>query len=134
MASTDRMTAGVPRAVSTFDVPSIMKLFEVGRAPMRLIAFPTPCRIAPCSPAVSTAPAPRNSSDRKFLPLSGRSVICFSVITWPTVAVSRVEGDRGRLHLDGLGPGAHGAGQVDARDLIDVQPDARLLGDAEARS
>ena len=71
-----------------FAVPSIMKLFEVGRAPMMLIALPTPCRIVPCSPSVSTAPAPRKSSDRKFRPLSGRSVICFSVMTWPTVALS----------------------------------------------
>ena len=55
---------------------------------MMLIALPTPWRIVPCSPSVSTAPAPRNSSDRKFRPLSGRSVICFSVMTWPTVAVS----------------------------------------------
>ena len=83
-----------------FAVPSIMKLFEVGRAPMMLIAFPTPCRMVPCSPSVSTAPAPRNSSDRKFRPLRGRSVICFSVMTWPTVAVSRVEGRRAGLHLD----------------------------------
>ena len=37
------------------------------------------------------------------------------------------------LHLDGLGPGAHGERQVDAGDLVDVEPDARLLGDAEAR-
>ena len=88
MASTDRITAGVPNAVSTFAVPSIMKLFDVGRAPMRLIALPTPWRIVPCSPSVWTAPAPRNSNDRKLRPLSGRSVICFSVITWPTEAVS----------------------------------------------
>ena len=82
------MTAGVPREVSTLAVPSIMKLFEVGRAPMRLMALPAPWRIEPCSPSVMTAPAPRNSSDRKLRPLRGRSVICFSVITWPTVAVS----------------------------------------------
>jgi len=42
IASTDRMAAGVPSAVSTFAVPSIMKLFEVGRDPMMLIALPTP--------------------------------------------------------------------------------------------
>jgi hypothetical protein len=60
-------------------------------------------------------------------------VICFSVITWPTVAVSGVEGDRGCLHLDGLGPGAHGERQIDAGDLVDIEPDSRLLGDAEAR-
>jgi hypothetical protein len=64
MASMDRMAAGVPRDVSMFDVPSIMKLFEVGREPMMLIAFPTPWRIAPCSPVASTAPAPRNRSWR----------------------------------------------------------------------
>ena len=46
MASTDRMAAGVPSAVSTLAVPSIMKLFEVGRDPMMLIALPTPCRMA----------------------------------------------------------------------------------------
>jgi hypothetical protein len=78
----------VPTPVSMFAVPSIMKLFEVGRAPMMLIALPTPCLKVPCSPATSTAPAPRNSSDKKFRPFSGRSVICFSVMTWPTVALS----------------------------------------------
>ena len=70
-----------------FAVPSIMKLFDVGRAPMMLIALPTPCRIPPCSPVVSTAPAPRNSSCRKFRPLSGRSVTCFSVMVCPTEAL-----------------------------------------------
>ena len=74
--------------MSTFAVPSIMKLFEVGREPMMLIALPAPCRMDPCSPSASTAPAPRNSSEMKFRPLSGRSVICFCEITWPTEAVS----------------------------------------------
>ena len=82
------MTAGVPSEVSMLEVPSIMKLFEVGRAPWRLTALPAPCRMTPCSPLVSTAPAFRNSSCRKFRPFRGRSVICFAVITWPTVAVS----------------------------------------------
>ncbi len=84
----DRMAAGVPRAVSTFDVPSIMKLFEVGREPMMLMALPTPWRMSDCSPWTVTAPAPRNSSEMKLRPLRGRSVICFSVMTWPTLAVS----------------------------------------------
>ena len=116
MASTDRIAAGVPSAVSMFDVPSIMKLFEVGRAPMMLIALPTPCRMAPCSPSISTAPAPRNSSDRKFRPFSGRSVICFSVMTWPTAGALGVEGHRSRLHLHRLGHVASLELQIDPLD------------------
>jgi hypothetical protein len=63
-------------------------LFDVGRDPLMLIALPAPCRITPCSPPVSTAPLPRNRSWRKLRPLSGNSVTCFSVITWPMPAVS----------------------------------------------
>ena len=70
-----------------FAVPSIMKLFDVGRAPMMLMALPTPWRMAPCSPPISTAPAPRNSSCRKLRPLSGSSVTCFSVMVCPTEAL-----------------------------------------------
>ena len=60
-------------------------------------------------------------------------MICFSVITWPTVAVSVSRAAVAGLHLDGLGLGARRQRQVDAGDLVDVEPDARLLGDAEAR-
>ena len=80
MASTDRMAAGVPSDVSTLAVPSIMKLFDVGREPMMLIALPTPCRMAPCSPPISTAPAPRNRSWMKLRPFSGSSVTCRAVM------------------------------------------------------
>ncbi len=64
-----------------FAVPSSMKLFDVGRAPMMLIALPTPWRMPPCSPSVITAPAPRNSNWMKLRPFSGRSVTCFSEMT-----------------------------------------------------
>ena len=109
-----------------------MKLFDVGRAPMMLIAFPTPCRNVPCSPAVSTAPAPRKSSDRKFRPLSGRSVICFSVMTWPTVAVSESRATASAFTSITSVSAPVCSVQVDTRNLIDEQADTRLLGRAEA--
>src|SRR5262249_60458304 len=56
-ASTDRITAGGPVAGSVFAVPAVMKVFDVGRAPCRLIASPTPRRLLPCSPARRAAPA-----------------------------------------------------------------------------
>ncbi len=54
---------------------------------MMLIALPTPCRMAPCSPPISTAPAPRNSSWMKLRPFSGSSVTCRAVMVWPMLAL-----------------------------------------------
>ena len=126
MASTDRTAAGVPIDVSMLAVPSIMKLFEVGRAPMMLIALPTPCRMLPCSPPASTAPAPRNSSCRKLRPLSGSSVTCFSVIVWPTEALAVSSASAFDLDFDGLGHVPGRQQHVDSLDLVDRQRDLRM--------
>ena len=53
-----------------------------------LIAFPAPRRMPPCSPFVSTAPAPRNSNCKKFRPFKGNWLTCCWVTTWPTEALS----------------------------------------------
>ena len=68
----------------------------------------------------------------KFRPLSGRSVICFSRDHLADGGGFGVEGHRPRLHLDGLGQLAGLQVEVDAGDLIDVQPDAGALGGLEA--
>ena len=132
IASTDRTAAGVPSDVSMLAVPSIMKLFDVGRAPMMLIALPTPCRMPPCSPPVSTAPAPRNSNCRKLRPLSGSSVTCFSRDRVADRGAAGIERERGRLHFDGLGHVAGVERHVDPLNLVDGERDVRMNGRLES--
>ena len=126
------MAAGVPSDVSTFDVPSIMKLFDVGRDPMMLIALPTPWRIAACSPSVSTAPGAEEQqleevaavqrqlrdlpladdlSDRRRLGIECRGI---------------------RPHLDPLADVARLELQIDALHLVDVQLNVGLDRELEA--
>ena len=60
---------------------------EAVREPPRLKASPTPARNVPCSPNVVTAFDETSKSWVK-LPFSGRSVICFSLMSWPMVVLS----------------------------------------------
>ena len=132
MASTDRIAAGVPRAVSMFDVPSIMKLFEVGRAPMMLIALPDALPHRPLL-AVGLHRARAQEQQRQEVPPVERQVR--DLLLGDDLADGRrlgVEGDRARLHLDHLRQPSRLQIQVDADDLIDDQADAGPLGGTEA--
>ena len=116
IASTERTAAGVPIDVSMLAVPSIMKLFYVGRAPMMLIALPTPCRIAPCSPPVSD----RAGNGQ------GTAVAEIATVQWirdlllgnrvSNAGASRIESERVRLDFDGL---AHVPGSKQHVDSLD---------------
>ena len=68
----------------------------------------------------------------KLRPFSGSSVTCFSVMTWPTLALSVSSVDGIGFHFDRLADVAGLQLQVDALDLIDVQLHVGPHGDLEA--
>ena len=133
MMSTERMAAGVPSDVSTLAVPSIMKLFDVGREPMMLMALPTPCRMAALFPGGFDRAGAKKEQLNEVPPVERQ-------LGHLLFADHLAYRSGRRIYDGGLGRDLNGFGEVPSRqlevdplDLVDVQLNPRIDSQLESR-